>query len=772
MKKLLNEILTSWWVEAGLHLSNPKSNESIEALKKVLREDFRFENDVISYIVETLTNAPTNFKLGGKSSGINVGDNQTAVSAQLHPDWDEGDDNDEDDIFADGGIMEWDVTLMDGLDELNEADQFTAIKNDTKNRTVFRSQQAKDAAIKAGTHSDVDKGKGDTPTDGTEEEETPEEKSKREKEQQKDDEPEFDKSAQMDMMTQAERDALKKNKGDSKKQSDKSTTDGDGNASNFPKEVQNIFNGKQSSVRDALLYMSDEDIQLFDDFKNDFTELNSNPSKELALQLVEKYGLGVSPNGQKVYMRNINYEARKILGANNATKFIKDSVENALGEPLKGEANKIDVKQAVSTTSKPDLETKHTAGTDENVKRLFSKTPYDRLNPNFHQVFGPSDETGKLVYPSGGKNSKAFLQQSLSENNSIRKTISKLKELEKTENVSPLVRQALEQHQTNMENILNKMKIPSKEASQAIGDSYAVMAESINTESPTLAGAMMKNLAEFALYDTEIANGEEVYLPSDGSFPSGDKLRVTREGGKVERVASVSVKYGRDGKYGSFGFPGETGQYQKYHPDPEYRDRLHSRPGDDGYDLGVKNDILRDDIKMNKIIDESGFGDIIKDRKKLLSVIRKNLDEFENLKKEIGYEQNPKRSTKPPGWKQLNVHKTRILELEQKFAKEMENLVDRDKLDELVGSDNARVIMSRPGCMATALTFASTLRTSNGLDVIEHNHQEIKDGKYESRTDTAENGTDNLKNWKLTWRAYDSRSGGLIASFNSYRKEM
>ena len=157
MKKLLNEILTSWWVEAGLHLSNPKSNESIEALKKVLREDFRFENEVISYLVERLTNSPTNFHLGGKSSGINVGDNQTAVSAKLHPDWDEDDDNDEDDIFAVGGIMEWDVTLMDGLDELTDDGEATE-----------------------------------------------------EKEQQKADEPEFDKSAIKGMMSQAERDKLKK----------------------------------------------------------------------------------------------------------------------------------------------------------------------------------------------------------------------------------------------------------------------------------------------------------------------------------------------------------------------------------------------------------------------------------------------------------------------------------------------------------------------------------------------------------------------------------
>ena len=29
-----------------------------------------------------------------------------------------------------------------------------------------------------------------------------------------------------------------------------------------------------------------------------------------------------------------------------------------------------------------------------------------------------------------------------------------------------------------------------------------------------------------------------------------------------------------------------------------------------------------------------------------------------------------------------------------------------------------------------------------------------------------------MKLWKVTWRAYDSRAGGLIASFNSDRKDM
>ena len=742
MKDFLKEIIRLWWVEGGTALKNPKSEASIKALRTILKEDLDFPSEAIEYIIENIKNPITHFVSDTtSSSGINVGKNQSAVSAKLHPDWDDEDDEDDGD--------------------LNEAEKFSAIKNDTKNRTDFGSKEAKAAAIAAGTHTDINKDTGDAEEDDSTEEETPEEKLAREKEKEKAAEPEFDKATQIDMMTAAEKDVVKSADGSEK------------NTPNSPKEVEKIFNGSQSSVRDGLLYMSDDDKKLFDNFKDDFTKLSSSPSKEMAQQMVEKYGLTISSNGKKVYMRNINFEARKILGANKATQFIKDTVENSLGAPLKGVAKGVDVKQAVTTTSKPDLETKRTAVEDKNVKQLFSKSPYNRLNPNFHQVFGPTDESGNLVYPSGGKNSKAFLQQSLDENNSIRKTINKLEELEKTENVSPKVRQSLEQHQKNMENIIKTMKIPSKQAAQAIGDSYAVMAESINTESPTLAGAMMKNLAEFALYDTEIANGEEVYLPSDGSFPSGDKLKVTRDGGKVERVASVSVKYGRSGKYGSFGFPGETGQYQKYHPDPEYRDRLHSRPGDDGYDLGIKNDILRDDKKMDKIIDESGLGDVINDRKKLLSVIRENLDEIQKLKKEIDYEQKPKRSSgKPPAWKQLNVKKKEILALEERLAKQMEEHIDIDKLESIVGGDNAKIMMKNPASMASALTFASTLTTSNGLDVIEHNHQEIKDGKYESHTDTAEDGTNNLKNWKLTWRAYDSRAGGLIASFNSDRQDI
>tara|TARA_Y100001973_G_scaffold60615_1_gene89103 strand:- start:1077 stop:2873 length:1797 start_codon:yes stop_codon:yes gene_type:complete len=587
----------------------------------------------------------------------------------------------------------------------------------------------------------------------------------------------------------------------------KETTVGDASGSKksttteVPKQIKKIFDGSQASVRNGLLYLNDEDKKLFEDFKSDFIKLQSNPSPELARQMVEKYGLEVSSSGKKVYIRNINFEARKILGENNATLFIKDTLENALGEPLKGTKKGVNVKQEVITSSKPELATKKTHEDDENVNKFFNTPPYDRLDSSFHQLFGPTDNKGNLLMPSS-KHSKDYLRQSITENKALDNTIKKLEELEKTENVSPKIREALIKHKENLKKIYNEYDIPSKEAAQAIGDSYAVMAETMNVESPTLASAMMKNMAEMALYDTEIANGEEVYLPSHGSFPGGDKLRVTRDGdNKVERVASVSVKYGRSGKYGSFGFPGETGQYQKYHPDPAYRDRLHSRPGDDGYELGLKDDIVNSDEQMDKIVDESGLGGAIKDKKQLYEIYRTQLREIQKLKEEIGFVQNPKgdaaklkkqhfdTKTKtwnppemgdkynklrsmPPAWKQLNLHKEKILQIQKNSLEKLKSVIDKDKLTELIGADNVKTAMNHSEVFLCALTFSSTLKTSNGLDVIEHNHQEIKDGKYESHTDTAEDGTIDIRNWKFTWRAYDSRAGGLICSFNSDRREM
>ena len=92
MSNFLDDITRLWWIEVGVELKNPTSEASIKGLKKVLREDLELDNDVITYIVESIANRPSNFSLKvGKSSGIDVGSKQTAVSAQLHPNWEEED---------------------------------------------------------------------------------------------------------------------------------------------------------------------------------------------------------------------------------------------------------------------------------------------------------------------------------------------------------------------------------------------------------------------------------------------------------------------------------------------------------------------------------------------------------------------------------------------------------------------------------------------------------------------------------------------------------
>ena len=88
--------------------------------------------------------------------------------------------------------------------------------------------------------------------------------------------------------------------------------------------------------------------------------------------------------------------------------------------------------------------------------------------------------------------------------------------------------------------------------------------------------------------------------------------------------------------------------------------------------------------------------------------------------------------------------------------------VDKDELEKLVGKDNVRLAGKSPANMMSIIAFSAILKTSKGLDTLEHNHQTIdKDGLH-SETDK---GTANLKDWDLKFRGFDNRGGGLICGF-------
>ena len=128
MKKFLNEMARLWWVEVGTQLTNPLSEQSIDGLRKILKEEYEFDSEVIEYIIESAVKTPTNFHLGGnRESGMQVGSNDTAVSAHLHHDG-----NDDED-----GAIDYDEPLEeDEENELPSKDKAGDDEEDDKEKVI------------------------------------------------------------------------------------------------------------------------------------------------------------------------------------------------------------------------------------------------------------------------------------------------------------------------------------------------------------------------------------------------------------------------------------------------------------------------------------------------------------------------------------------------------------------------------------------------------------------------------------------------------------
>ena len=513
--------------------------------------------------------------------------------------------------------------------------------------------------------------------------------------------------------------------------------------------------------KSAQALLNDKERKTFEEFKKDvykfYTAKTDEQRKEMATSMIEKYKLGSSPNKQKVYLGFAStHDAHKLLGTSKFTQtFVKD-LTTAVGGEVGGEASNA-VSQALTTAAKPDLIDKVTAKADPFVAKLFENEPLSYLNKKFQEVHGPITKDGKLIGPAGGKNAKEYFKHSITRNKALDNTIRVAQELEKSGQIKPGLAKSLLEHKKEMYRILKDMQVPSKEAAQSVGDSYARLAQKIaEVEDEAITGAIFKQFAEMALYDTETANGDECYLPSQGNFPSGDKVKITRKGTKVEKVQSISVKYGL--KNGFYGFPGETAQYQIYHPNPAYRDRNNSHPGDTGYLVGVKDSMVDNDVEFDKMIEESGFAPIIKDTKKFKKVIKDFKKEIELLRS--------KHNIKT--FKDLVPYLKEMKAINEKYAPQMTNLLNTDAMPDMFGPDNTKTLLGGPMPFVTAMSFSGTLKSSGGLKGVYHNHQNVsKEGKFYTHTTE---GSPDLKEWKMNFRAYDSRGGGCTASYNQERR--
>ena len=496
-------------------------------------------------------------------------------------------------------------------------------------------------------------------------------------------------------------------------------------------------------------YIGKDDAVKVNEFKEDFEQFQSNPSKETAEELVKKYNLSMNSSGSKLYLGFLAGDNRKILGQGNKLVQVMGNELNKFVD-LKAEGNAAKTKtNALAGSSKPELATKAFARDDEGVQELFSKEPYNRLKERYHQIFGPKGEDGKILRPSS-EHSKEYFSQSVNENTSLDKTISLLEEQGNEE-----VKNAMVAHRDRMKNIAKGFDKPSEELRKQVESSYSQMAREMHESDPDAARAIMKNVAEMALYDSEIAGGDEAYLPSHGSYPSGDKLRVDRDGkGAIERVAAVSVKFGKSGG-GVYGFPGESAQYIKYHPEEEKRDLLKNRIGYPGYPLGVKEEQLNEPEKFNKLIEEGELTEMFKEdgaekiRLKLVEIQEKINTEVDKLPKPL-----KKKAL-------VNIRK-KLDALNSEAQAVIAENIDTTKAQELLGKHNAREILKGGAHASNIIVMAACIKTSDGLSNIEHNHQVINDTGLESKT---EKGSDDLSKWKFMGRFTDNRGGGLQGAY-------
>ena len=498
-------------------------------------------------------------------------------------------------------------------------------------------------------------------------------------------------------------------------------------------------------------------------------------SKQEVIDTLSELNISVSSNRKKLYlddMRKYGGGLYKILG--DGTKGAISAI-NKIAEymELPEDDNKMAIE--IEAAAKPDLGSQNIRSvykktsrgfTDEvddpNVERLFQTPPLDRIDTNkFKSLFGPTDDNGNLLSPSS-KHSKEYLKFSIKNNVSIDNTINVLEKYAAEGKVSSKLADSVKAHKQRLNDILEGMEIPSEEAANAVDESYARMFDELMKENQDLASRMLKQFAEMRLYDSEIAKGDEAYLPGDGSFPAGDKLVFKNGAGGTERVSFVSVKYGKNGDV--YGCPANSKALQTLHPDPNKRDWQGQYIGEAGYTL-VVNDNLVSDVETTKQSIKSMIGEmpdiqgVLSEEEitEIAEIVFKTKERVNQLK--ARYEKDGKMDK--VAWAKLQkdlLKDPTMVELNQK----MQKLVSVEKFTKMIGSRNGKVATKYDFGAAhfmSGLAFANQVVTSNGYEGVTHNKQYYDNGTLKNTTVA---GTMDRDEWYINFRMYKTagRGGG------------
>ena len=553
----------------------------------------------------------------------------------------------------------------------------------------------------------------------------------------------------------------------SKNDDDIDDSDTETQSQNISDENQKIINDFESRVKKQGDQLKDNKKQIVNDSLDKIKTIydddaSEDDKKEAAQWLVDNAGFATNENGKKAYLNKLGGD-RKILSGDAGTKKSEDLVNKVSSLVELKTFNASGIKVGFSAAAKPDLgkENEVKPSQDEGVANYFSSHKVlQKIRPNLHGLFGVKDENGKVKMPSSD-HSKDYLAQSIN-NPALQNTIDYAKEQIKNGTIDEGVLSSLEDHQKRMQDVLNNYEIPSEEASKAIADTYNDLMVGLHKADSDIANSIMKQLAENNLYEQELANGEEVYLPSAGNFPAGDKIK----GGTLEKVSLISCKFGKAGRV--YGCPANSKTICELHQDESKQNNQGQYLGEDGHTLLINDDLIRGEDKSSTVsktenfikdtLNEVNLGNTFSDEEisKMSIITADYMEEIDKIKEEVKDETPVSRK-----WKLFG---NKLKDIEKEYKEKLGDVITEEHASALIGKNNAKNLVQQGGvkveALMSAIEIANNIRTNESLNDLEHNKQ-FYDENDEPNFVTSK-GTQNPDDYSITFRTKRTagRTGG------------
>ena len=538
------------------------------------------------------------------------------------------------------------------------------------------------------------------------------------------------------------------------------------------KENQKTVNFLKKKVDDARDLLDEDKQKLVDECLEKIETLyddnaSEEEKKEAAEWLMKNGKFSTNAKGstglRKAYLNGVG-GLRKILSS-SGTKSSEDLVQQMekyveLGAPYNPRA----LKDGFSKAAKPDLGDENISKPkdDEKVREFHEKHPImKKIRAGLHGLYVVKDKEGKAKMPSS-EHSKDYLTQSIN-NPALQNTIDYARGQAEAGNVDEGVPRALEEHQKRLQKILNEMPIPSEQARQAIADSYNKLMVDLHKADSEIANSILKQVAENNLYEQELANGEEVYLPSAGNFPAGDKIKVS--GGEV--VSLISCKWGKQGR--TYGCPANSKTICEMHQDESKRNNQGQYLGEDGYTLLINDDLIKGENKeetkqktkdwIKKSLQEVDLGDTFTEDEleQIADITAEYMEEIERIRELV--------KDLTPADVKWETFTREMAKIDDKFRKRMGEVITEDHAAALIGKNNVKNLIERggkvkPEALLSAIEIANNIRTNETLTELEHNKQ-FYDENNEPKFVTSK-GTNDPNDYSITFRTRRTkgRSGG------------